>query len=276
MLRRAPLSLSHAGPFLKWAGGKGRLLEAYAPLFPSRFERYFEPFVGAGAVFFYLAPAIAELSDMNSELVVSYQMVRDHVEELIERLGDYRYERDFYYEIRESLPASLDDLSRAARMIYLNKTCFNGLYRVNRQGRFNVPFGSYKNPKIVDPEALRAASHALKGVVVEQRPFEAVLERAGRGDFVYFDPPYHPLSSTAKFTSYAADDFKPQDQARLAEVFATLDRRGCKVMLSNSDTPFIRELFTGYPVDTVYAPRAISRDGAKRQPVREVVVRNYR
>lgn len=265
-----------AGPFLKWAGGKGRLLGQYEPLFPQRFERYFEPFVGAGAVFFHLSPAEAHLSDVNPELVNAYAVIRDRVEELIPELGTYRHDRDFYYALRAQDPASLDVVARAARIIYLNKTCFNGLYRVNRRGQFNVPFGDYKNPRILDEAGLRAASHALQGVSVSHQGFDAVLAEARSGDFVYFDPPYHPLSPTASFTSYAADDFGPEDQIRLAAVFRRLDAKGVKLMLSNSDTPFIRDLYEGYPIRQVWAPRAINRDASKRKGVPEVVVTNYR
>jgi DNA adenine methylase len=264
-----------AGPFLKWAGGKGRLLAQYQPLFPQRFERYFEPFVGAGAVFFHLAPPNAHLSDVNPELVNAYQVIRNHVEELIATLASYPHDRDFYYALRARDPEHMPAVERAARIIYMNKTCFNGLYRVNRRGQFNVPFGDYKNPRILDEAGLRAAHSALQNVSITHQGFDAVLAEAKSGDFVYFDPPYHPLSPTASFTSYAADDFGPEDQIRLAAVFRRLDAKGVKLMLSNSDTPFIRDLYEGFHIQQVWAPRAINRDAAKRQPVAEVVVTNY-
>ncbi|MNK84153.1 Modification methylase DpnIIA [compost metagenome] len=264
-----------ASPFLKWAGGKGRLLAQYQPLFPQSFERYFEPFVGAGAVFFHLNPAEAHISDVNPELVNAYTIIRDQVDALIEILGGYQHDRDFYYALRAQDPNTLAPAERAARIIYLNKTCFNGLYRVNRRGQFNVPFGDYKNPRILDEAGLRAASAALQGVSVMHQGFDAVLAEAKSGDFVYFDPPYHPLSPTASFTSYAADDFGPEDQIRLAAVFRRLDAKGVKLMLSNSDTPFIRDLYEGFHIQQVWAPRAINRDATKRQGVAEVVVTNY-
>lgn len=264
-----------AGPFLKWAGGKGRLLAQYQPLFPQQYARYFEPFVGAGAVFFHLQPENAQLSDVNPELVNAYQVIRDQVEDLIETLGTYQHDREFYYALRAQDPELLTPVERAARIIYLNKTCFNGLYRVNRRGQFNVPFGDYKNPRILDVAGLRAAHAALQGVGVTHQGFDAVLAEAKSGDFVYFDPPYHPLSPTASFTSYAADDFGPEDQIRLAAVFRRLDAKGVKLMLSNSDTPFIRDLYEGFHIQQVWAPRAINRDASKRKGVPEVVVTNY-
>lgn len=264
-----------AGPFLKWAGGKGRLLAQYQPLFPKQFGRYFEPFVGAGAVFFHLAPAEAHLSDINSELVNAYIVIRDQVDDLIARLSQYPHDREFYYALRALDPETLTPVERAARIIYLNKTCFNGLYRVNRRGQFNVPFGDYKNPKILDEAGLRAAHAALQGVTIAHQGFDAVLAEAKAGDFVYFDPPYHPLSPTASFTAYAADDFGPEDQIRLAAVFRRLDAKGVKIMLSNSDTPFVRDLYEGFHIQQVWAPRAINRDASKRKGVPELVVTNY-
>ncbi|MNY04336.1 Modification methylase DpnIIA [compost metagenome] len=264
-----------AGPFLKWAGGKGRLLGQYEPLFPQRFNRYFEPFVGAGAVFFHLEPQKAHLSDTNPDLIACYQVIRDELPALIEVLRMYRHDRDFYYHVRELNPADLTAVQRAARMIFLNKTCFNGLWRVNRRGQFNVPFGDYKNPKILDEDNLHAVSQALQGVSIDLRPFDEVVSKARRGDFIYMDPPYHPVSSTSNFTSYGADDFKPDDQIRLAAAFRRLDAKGCKVMLSNSDTPFIRELYEDYRIEQVWCRRAINRDAAKRGAVSEVVVMNY-
>ncbi|MBO9540217.1 DNA adenine methylase [bacterium] len=264
-----------AGPFLKWAGGKGRLLGQYEPLFPKRFNRYFEPFVGAGAVFFHLEPQKAHLSDTNPDLIACYQVIRDELPALIEVLRMYRHDKDFYYHVRELNPADLSAVQRAARMIFLNKTCFNGLWRVNRRGQFNVPFGDYKNPKILDEDNLHAVSQALQGVEIQLRSFDEVVSKARRGDFIYLDPPYHPVSSTSNFTSYGADDFKPDDQIRLAAAFRRLDAKGCKVMLSNSDTPFIRELYEDYRIEQVWCRRAINRDAAKRGAISEVVVMNY-
>lgn len=269
------LAPAKAAPFLKWAGGKGRLLGQFASLFPTRFNHYYEPFVGAGAVFFHLEPARATISDTNPDLIACYQTLQQDPEALIELLRMYRHDRDFYYHVRDLDARELSPVQRAARMIFLNKTCFNGLWRVNRSGRFNVPFGDYKNPKILDPDNLRAVTSILQTTRIHCRPFEAVAAEARRGDFVYFDPPYHPVSATSSFTSYGADDFKPADQERLAATFRELDRSGVKVMLSNSDVPFIRELYQGFRIEQVWAARAINRDGSKRGAVSEVVVLNY-
>lgn len=264
-----------AAPFLKWAGGKGRLLAQFEPLFPAKFKRYFEPFVGAGAVYFHLAPEQATISDTNPDLIACYEVIQQDVDALVELLRMYRYDKDFYYHVRELDPRALSKVQRAARMIFLNKTCFNGLWRVNRRGQFNVPFGNYTNPKILDEDNLRAVSRRLQSVRVEERPFESVLEDARKGDFIYLDPPYHPVSATANFTSYGADDFKPEDQRRLAEAFRALDAKGCQVMLSNSDTPFIQSLYADFRIERVWAARAINRDASKRGAVSEVVVLNY-
>ena len=264
-----------AGPVLKWAGGKSRLLEQLLPLLPERVDRYFEPFFGGGAMFFRLQPGRALLSDLNEELVNVYACVRDRVEELIAHLGRHRYEPNYYYRQRALDPASLPALERASRTIYLNRTCFNGLYRVNRRGQFNVPIGRYDNPTICHPDRLRAVSGVLRGVDIWAADYQDALEEAQAGDFVYFDPPYQPLTRTANFTSYTATDFGEADQRALAASAAALDRRGVRWMLSNSDTPLVRELYAPFRLDTVVAPRAISRSPAGRAGVTEVVARNY-
>ena len=265
-----------AAPFMKWVGGKRALLPQLEALFPQRFDRYFEPFVGGGAVFFHLQPETAHLSDYNDELITTYRMVRDEVDALIEHLRTHSNDPEYYYAMRAQDPAELDDLECASRMIFLNRTCFNGLYRVNSKGTFNVPFGKHKNPTICNEQGLRAASEALRGVTFAQEPYMAVLERAKAGDFIYFDPPYHPLTETANFTSYTPGSFSARDQQDLAETFIALANRGCKVMLSNSDTEFIRELYSAFHIEKVMAPRMVNRDASKRGPVAEVVVRNYK
>ena len=263
-------------PFVKWAGGKGQLLTALDWLLPPRFSAYHEPFLGGGAVFFHLRPSAAYLSDQNEELINTYRIVRDQVEELLISLGKHKNERDYYYSIRALDPQDLDRVERASRFIYLNKTCYNGLYRVNKQGRFNVPFGKYKNPRYADADNLRAASAALQHArVLEVADFSQTLKRAGAGDFIYFDPPYVPVSETARFTSYTADSFGLRDQIRLHHVFTQLDQMGCYVMLSNSDTPTIRELYRGFRCETVKAHRFINSNKHRRGHVTEVVVVNY-
>lgn len=276
-----PRTTEEALPFVKWAGGKGRLLSQLRPLLPPGVARmrHVEPFVGGGALFFSRQPSRALLTDVNPSLIDTYHAIRDDVERVIDALGELAAQhcKERYYDVREryNRGARITAPKRAAMFIYLNKTCFNGLHRVNRRGEFNVPYGSYKNPRILNSEGLRAASRALKAAELRCASFEALLEHAKPGDFVYFDPPYEPVSSTASFTAYSRNGFSREDQSRLAEVYAALDRRGCKLMLSNSDVPFIRTLYRRFRVDMVAAPRAINCNGAKRGKVTEVVVRNY-
>ncbi|MGE0785995.1 MAG: DNA adenine methylase [Sandaracinaceae bacterium] len=274
--------LREPSPFVKWVGGKGKLLAQLLPLLPPGAEhmRHVEPFAGGGAMFFARRPQRALLCDVNPALVDTYVMVRDRVEDVIDALRPLarRHDKPHYYSVRERYNRTRTagrSPERAAQFIYLNKTCFNGLHRVNRRGEFNVPAGAYKNPRILDEDGLRAASFGLSGASIENAPFEAALAEARPGDFVYFDPPYEPVSPTASFTSYAMDGFSQADQTRLRDVFDELTRRGCRCMLSNSDVPFIRELYRRHRVDTVSAPRAVSCNGEGRGNVSEVVVRNY-
>lgn len=262
-------------PFLKWAGGKGQLLEQFKPLLPRLKGRYFEPFVGGAALFFSLRPENAVLSDVNEELIDCYRAVRDDVEGVIAALGEHRYARDHFYAVRSIDPATLPLAKRAARTIYLNKTGFNGLYRVNKSGRFNVPIGRYLNPVICDAANLRACSRALSGVELEVQDFGKVVSAAKADDFVYFDPPYVPLSDTAHFTSYVAGGFGLKEQSRLAAVFAELAAKGVYVMLSNSDTPIVRDLYKRFRIDVVLASRNINSNSARRGKVGEVVVRSF-
>ena len=260
-------------PFLKWAGGKGKLIQQYIPYFPKKFKTYYEPFLGGAAVFFYLNPPSAALTDINAELVNAYRCVRDNVEELILNLEVHqlRHCRDYYYEVRQC--PGVTNIEKAARLIYLNKTCFNGLYRENSKGAFNVPIGKYKNPKICNPALLRSVSAALQNAQINVRPFEDILEHASScDDFVYFDPPYHPLSPTSNFTAYSRYSFTQDDQIRLKYVFAELAERGVKVMLSNSDCPFIRELYSDFNINSIIAPRLINSDARKRGKITEVVI----
>ena len=279
---KTPATLRPASsPFVKWVGGKGRLAGALGRLLPAGADRmrHVEPFVGGGAMFFNRAPARALLCDINPDLVTTYVAVRDDVERVIRHLQrlSAAHGQEHYYALRERYNARehKDAAQRAAMFIYLNKTCFNGLYRVNRRGQFNVPMGRYKNPNILDVGTLRAASAQLATADVRCAPFETLLTEARPGDFVYLDPPYEPVSRTASFTSYAQDGFSQDDQRRLRDVFRELDRRGAKLMLSNSDVPFIRDLYRGFQIDVLMAPRAVSCDAGTRGPVPEVVVRNY-
>lgn len=267
------------GPFLKWAGGKSQLLSSYERFFPGEFRRYFEPFTGGAAVFFHLRHTRnefqAELSDLNQDLINCYEIVRDRPDDLIEKLKEHENSQEYFYKIRAQNPDKLSDLEKAARFIFLNKTCFNGLYRVNSKGQFNVPFGFYKNPRTCNEEVIHACSLALQETKLSCRPFEEVVRRAGKGDFVYFDPPYHPLNSTSNFTSYTKNSFSADDQIRLAETVKRLSNKGCYVMLSNSDSAFIRELYSQFRVETVEAMRAINCKAERRGKITETLILNY-
>lgn len=267
-----------ARPFIKWAGGKSRLLEQYKPFLPIDYERYHEPFLGGGALFFYLAPQLqaqgkqAFLSDLNPELVNVYRCVRDQVEALIELLWIHKQKhgKTHYYEVRSQLPT--DAITRAARFIYLNKTCYNGLYRENSKGGFNVPIGRYKNPKICAPDLLRAASAALQIADISERPFSAVLDRAkDASDFVYFDPPYHPISQTSRFTAYSRYRFGVEQQRELRDAITQLAARQVNVLVSNSDCPFVRELYADFDIKTIDAARSINSKASKRGKITEVL-----
>jgi DNA adenine methylase len=271
---------------VKWAGGKAQLLAQFEPYFPASFGRYVEPFVGGGAVFFHLynkgcLEDGAVLIDRVGELINCYQVIQNQVESLITELGRHESGKatpDYFYQVRDwdrvADYAQRSDLERAARFVFLNHTCYNGLYRVNRRGQFNVPFGRYRNPTVCNAEHLRLVSQALQGVTLLQGDFGCCLDWARPGDLVYLDPPYHPLSDTARFTSYTPHDFGIREQQRLATVFRDLDRQGCYVMLSNSDTAVIRDLYRGYKQVRVQARRAINSIGHKRGAVAELLVIN--
>ncbi len=272
-------------PFLKWAGGKAQLLDVLikrvkdAGLFP----RYFEPFVGGGALFFglfrlgLLQGKPVSLSDTNARLIDAYLGVRDRLDELIQLLQRHAaaHSKEYYYAMRAQVPE--EPVARAARIIYLNKTCFNGLFRENSKGEFNVPMGSYTDPIICDEENLRACSSALKAVDIACRHFSEVLNLARPGDFVYFDPPYHPLSATSSFTAYDKGGFAEKDQRELAAIFTELTERGVKGLLSNSMTPFITELYSDsrFRIEEVYATRAVNSRADRRGKIAEALIRNY-
>ncbi len=274
-----------AKPFVKWVGGKRQHIAQFHEkhlLLPGKFNQaintYYEPFVGGGAVFFDVLPEKAVLSDMNIELVTTYNVIKSDVEKLILSLKEHIYEKDYFLELRAKDIGKLNDIEVASRFIYLNRTGFNGLYRVNRSGQFNVPFGSYKNPVICDEGNLRAVSKTLNNVSILHQDYKHVLETAQSGDFIYFDPPYFPVSRTASFTSYTAGSFLEKEQIELRDTFVELHKRGCFVMLSNSDTPFINELYAdigGVTIHKVSAGRAINSKGSGRGKITEVVVTNY-
>lgn len=266
-----------ARPFLKWAGGKTRLLGVLSELLPDDIETYHEPFLGGASLFFHLAQRgrfrHAVLNDLNPEVANCYRVVRDFASELVEQLTALRVSKDIFEELRGIEPTSLSPVRRAARMIYLNKTAFNGLYRVNQRGRFNVPWGDYKNPKVVDEENLLACSYVLNGATtLLDGDFVAAVGQAAPGDVVYFDPPYVPLSRTASFKNYTKDGFTLNDQQRLAICVRDLASKGVLVLLSNSDTPTVRELYAGFEIHVVKMRRNISSKGDGRGPVDEVIV----
>ena len=285
--------MAPVAPPLKWAGGKGQLLPQMQRYFPPRIHHYHEPFLGGGAVFFHLAPqhgVQAFLSDRNEELINFYRVLRDQTEPLLERLRTLEAEylqstpdeqKQMYYRWRNADRQPdfhrWSSLDRAVRFYFLNKTAFNGLYRTNRRGEFNVPWGHYPRPSLYRPELLRNAAEVLQRFAywLEAAPFEVVLEQVKPGDFVYLDPPYAPLSPTANFTAYTKEDFGPHDQRRLAQLCRELDRRGVMFLLSNSDLPWVRELYAGFEMATVQARRNINRNGKGRGPIAELLVRNY-
>jgi DNA adenine methylase len=267
-------------PFLKWAGGKRQLLAHIEALLPERIDTYFEPFLGGAAVFFRLAAGRrfrrAVLADANPELVNCYRAIRDDVDAVIAELGQYRNNRALYYRVRRRDPAKLPSIARAARLIYLNRCGYNGLYRVNSSGQFNVPFGRYLRPLICDEPRLRAASAALQKAKIVCDDFANTLKKVGPADFAYLDPPYVPLSATSSFTAYAARDFGMPDQQRLADVLRTLAVRNVPALLSNSDCETTRELYRGFDrIDRVPARRAINSVGHARGPVAEILVRSF-
>lgn len=275
--------MKNVKPLVKWAGGKRQLLpHIHAALPADAPRRFYEPFIGGGAVLFSLEPARARVNDLNGELINLYKVVRDGVDELIAELAGYPNETEFFYALRAADRdaqrfAALSPVERAARTLYLNRTCYNGLYRVNAAGQFNAPFGRYKNPTICDEGTLRAVHRyfADNDVAFSQGDFAAAVAEAREGDFVYFDPPYDPVNVTSSFTGYQKGGFDRTEQERLKEVCDDLDRRGVKFLLSNSATDFIRELYADYEVGIVGATRAINSVGSRRGKVDEVLVRNY-
>ncbi len=275
-----------AKPFLKWAGGKGKLAPLIIERAPKRIARYHEPFLGGGAVFFALQEAglvrDASLADSNADLMATYRAIRDDVDGVIKELGELSQQylgREpsqrglYYYEVRERRLLRRPD-RKAARLLFLNKTCYNGLYRVNSKGHFNVPHGRYVRPTILDSERLREASASLAGAELRAEDFVDACARAGPGDFVYLDPPYQPLSATSAFTKYTGADFGFADQERLRDTFDDLTARGVPALLSNSSHADIEELYREYEMDRVPMGRAINSNGRGRAAIDELLVSN--
>jgi DNA adenine methylase len=272
-------------PFVKWVGGKRQLLAQFRRMnlyppenFDPKKSRYFEPFVGGGAVFFDLLPEEGFLSDLNKELVATYNVIKNDLEKLIVSLRKHKTDKDYFLEVRAQDPNRLSDVAVASRFIFLNRTCFNGMYRVNSKGGFNVPFGKYTNPLICDEDNLRKVSKALQNIDIKHQDYKEVLKKAKKGDFIYFDPPYYPVSKTASFTSYTAESFLDKEQTELRDTLVELHKRGCFVMLSNSDTPFINKIYSGIKgvrINKVQAGRAINSNGSGRGKITEVLITNY-
>lgn len=265
-------------PFVKWAGGKRQLIDILLNNIPLQFNTYIEPFVGGGALLFELMPEHAIIADINPDIINAYQIIKNNVNKLIRSLQDYINTEEFYYKIRSENHYKLPPIQRASHFIYLNKTCYNGLYRVNSKGKFNVPYGRYKTPKIVDKENLRAVSEYLNSsntIILCQHYKETIL-LAQKGDFIYLDPPYHPLNNTSSFTKYSKEDFTIEDQIELSNTFKELDNKGCYVLLSNSNTQFILNLYENYNIQKVKATRAINCKASRRkQEYYEVLIKNY-
>lgn len=270
-----------SSPILKWAGGKGRILPLLLPMLPANVRelRHIEPFVGGGAMFFARRPESAYLSDANGALIETYRCIRDHVELVIVELGKLAKShcKEQYYLSRDRYNTSLpNSIERAALFIYLNKTCFNGLYRVSKRGQFNVPMGRYKNPRILDAIKLRTASRTLESATLCCHGFNVVCDRTTSSNFVYLDPPYDPISDTANFTSYTVGDFtRHSDHVYLRDCVDRMTERGVWCMVSNSDTPFVRQLYAGFRIRTISAPRSVSCKGSDRKSVNELVITNY-
>lgn len=274
-------------PFVKWAGGKRQLISQMKNFFPNNFNNYIEPFVGGGAVFFYLyknnrIKNRAILIDINKDLINCYEVIKNQVESLIEELKiheKYKHNKKYYYKIRawdrdSRKYNTLSDIKKAARILYMNRVCFNGLYRVNSKGQFNVPFGRYKNPNICDEENLRAVSKALKNVELVHGSFKECLKYSEENDFIYFDPPYHPISESSSFTSYTKEDFQKQSQIELKKLFQKLNKKNCHLILSNSYTDFIKNLYKDYSLKILKAKRAINSNGDSRGKIKEILIIN--
>lgn len=270
-------------PILKWVGGKRQLIESIVPLIPEH-TTYYEPFVGGGAVLFHTQPKKAVINDSNEELINIYQVIKEQPEELINLLESHRdrNSQEYFYEVRsldrdKGEYAALTPAERAARIIYLNKTCYNGLFRVNRAGEFNAPWGRYKNPNITNETTIRAMSRYFNGakVTVYCGDYREALKGIRKGSFVYLDPPYMPLSTSSSFTGYTAAGFGPQEQVELKRQCDLLNKRGIKFLLSNSCCDFIENLYQDYIVERVSAKRAINARADKRGAIDEVLVRNY-
>ncbi|HEM6271411.1 TPA: DNA adenine methylase [Streptococcus suis] len=270
-------------PFTKWTGGKRQLLPVIKSLMPDNYNSYFEPFIGGGALFFDLSPDKAVINDFNNELMNCYQQIKKHPQKLIELLTKHQENnsKEYYLELRavdrDNRINKMTDVERAARIMYMLRVNFNGLYRVNSKNQFNVPYGRYKNPKIVDSELILSISTYLNSndIRILNGDFEEAVKSVQAGDFIYFDPPYIPLSETSAFTSYTHEGFSYEDQVRLRDVFRKLDKKGAYVMLSNSSSPLVEELYKGFNIHKVEAIRTNGAKASSRGKISEIIVTNY-
>lgn len=268
-------------PFIKWVGGKRQLLPSIRKLIPKKHNTYYEPFIGGGAVLFDIQPKKATINDYNSELINVYKTIKEYPEELINDLRTHKNESEYFYHVRsldrtESFK-DLTNIKKASRVIFLNKTCYNGLYRVNSAGEFNSPFGKYKNPNIVNEVTIRAVSKYLRdnNIQILNKDFEVSLKNIKAGSFVYFDPPYHPISNSSNFTGYVQGGFDENDQIRLRDLCKKLNENGVNFLLSNSSSEFIEELYKDFKITYVKANRSINSNAKKRGEIDELLIRNY-
>ena len=268
-------------PFLKWVGGKRQLLLPLIECIPKNFNRFYEPFVGAGAVLLSLQPARAVINDSNEELINVYKVIKEKPKALVDDLKNHKNEPEYFYRLRsidrEEDYKNLSEVQRASRIIYLNKTCYNGLYRVNRAGKFNAPFGRYKNPNFVNEPTIMAVSRYLNENSIEilNEDFEVALQGIDKDDFIYFDPPYVPLTKSSNFTGYVRGGFNSGDQLRLKNLCDKLNKQGIRFLLSNSATEPIFDLYKDYQIRQIKANRIINSNSAKRGQINELLIRNY-
>lgn len=274
-------------PIMKWVGGKRELLPDLRKNIPSSFDKetntYYEPFIGGGALLFDILPHHGVINDSNEELINLYKVVKNDVDSLIREVSSYPYDKDFYYSIREldrreGFPDFLSDIKRAARTLYLNKTCFNGLYRVNKKGQFNTPFGKYSNPTICKEQDLKDVSSYFNDndISIMSGDFAQCAKDAQEGDFVYLDPPYVPLSKTSSFTSYTKEGFEDCDQRRIKSIIDDLSNNGVYVLMSNSSSPDVFDLYSSdYNVETVKVARKVNSKAHKRNKIDEFLIKNY-
>lgn len=270
-------------PILKWVGGKRQLLSEISPMIPEKFNKYYEPFLGAGAVLFSLLPGKAIINDLNSELINVYKVIKEQPDELIKLLKEHtdNNNKEYFYQIREldrqAGYESLSNVFKASRTIYLNKTAYNGLYRVNKAGQFNTPWGSYKKPRILDTDNILTMSEYFNSNEIEilNVDYKNALNSVSKGDFVYLDPPYLPISPSSAFTAYTSNGFGTKEQEELKKTCDVLDKQGVKFLLSNSYHPFLLDLYKDYNIKTVKARRSVNSQGHKRGKIKEILVYNY-